>query len=296
MAGKILGDKEYSFDERLPYYLQLKSILADKIERGDLRPDEKLPSEAEICDEFAVSRTVVRQALRDMEYEGLIFKKKGKGTYVARPKIVESFVQKLSGFHEDMATQQRRTRSLVLRLELVRATSRVAKLLRLRSGSKVVLLRRLRFVEEDPLQLVSSYLPRHLCPKILETDFSDRSLYAFLEEQGLFLARGSRIVEAVRATEEEASLMKVEKGAPLIRIESIGCLEDGTPVEYFEAVHRGDRTRFRVELIRERVHEPKRGPGAESRGAGGGIEVVRAGSRAGSQRRGRPSGERTQRR
>lgn len=274
MPNRLLEGKRFSFDEHLPYYLQLKSLLEEKIDKGELRPNDKLPSEAEICGEFEISRTVVRQALREMEYEGLIFKRKGKGAYVSQPKILETFVQKPSGFYEDMKAQQRKTHSRVLRLELVRAGRRVAKVLQTRTGSRVVLLRRLRFVEDDPVQLVSSYLPHKLCPELLEADFADRSLYAFLEEHGIFLARGSRIIEAVRATDEEARQLNVETGAPLLRIESVGYREDGTPVEYYEAVHRGDRTRFRVELVRERVRHPKREPAAATRGAAWGIEVI----------------------
>lgn len=274
VSGGLLRGAKFTFDERIPYYLQLKSFLEEKIVKDELRPGDKLPSEAEICEEFSISRTVVRQALREMGYAGLVYTKKGKGAYVSEPKILESFLQTLSGFYQDMAAQHLPTHSHVLRLELVAAGRRIEQLLRRRAGSKVVLLRRLRFVGDDPVQLVSSYLPARLCPGLLDTDFTNRSLYAFLEEHGLFLARGSRILEAVRASEEAAELLKVEVGAPLIRIESIGYQADGTPVEYYEALHRGDRTRLRVELVRERLRGGKKGAAERAPEADWGVEVV----------------------
>jgi len=274
--AKSGSDRDYSFDEYLPYYVQLRSILEDRIAKGEFNTGDQLPSESEICTKFKVSRTVVRQALQEMEFDGVVVKKKGKGTFVAEPKLVESFVQTLSGFHEDMVSQQKSTHSIVLRQDVIKATERIAQMLGIITGTQTVLLRRLRFVEKDPIQLVSSYLPYDLCPDLVHTDFSQRSLYAFLEDHGIFLATGYRTIEAVRASADEGSLLKIESGAPLIRIESIGYSEDGTPVEFYEAVHRGDRTRFRVELIRKRVHAMvlSKRPAEVSAGTFTGLEVL----------------------
>lgn len=289
-----LAEKGFVFDERIPYYVQLKALLEDKLDRRELRPGDKLPSEAEICEEIGVSRTVVRQALMELEHEGRVVKKKGKGTFVSEAKILESFVQQPSGFHEDMSSQELPTRSEVLRLEAIPAAGRVAKTLKLRVGVKVVLLTRLRFVGEDPIQLVSSYLPLRLCPELLSADFRAQSLYRFLEERGIFIARGYRTVEAVGAGAEEAKRLGVATGSPMIRIESIVYATDGTAVEYYEAVHRGDRTRFRVELVRQRSR-PTAGrfgrppaPGAQRFG----VEVVPPGSPAGTYRRKRAGSRR----
>ncbi len=247
-----LRDPGFRFDERIPYYLQIKEVLREKIDSEELEPAMRLPSEAEIGEQFNVSRTVVRQTLQELEYDGLIVKRRGVGTFVSEPKIVESFVQELSGFQEDMEAQSLATRSEVLRNELAKPSRRIAQLLQTSSTTKVILLERVRFVGEEPIQLVASYIPRNLCREILSEDFRERSLYRFLEGRGLFVARGHRTIEAVRATEREAGHLHVEIGAPMIRIESIGYLDDGTPIEYFHAIHRGDKTRFRVALVRHK--------------------------------------------
>lgn len=273
--GALTGN-QFSFDERIPYYLQLRSVLEEKIDKRELRPGDKLPSESEICNEFRVSRTVVRQALKDLEYEGLIVKKKGKGTFVSEPKVLESFVQQLGGFYQDMAAQKRSTRSVVLGLEATRVNRRIAAILHLRTNAKVILLKRLRFVDEDPFQLVTSFIPYKLCPELLSADFTNQSLYRFLEDRGIFLACGYRTIEAVRATGEEARKMDIEPGTPLIRIMSIGCTDDGTPVEYYEAVHRGDRARFRVELVRKRVRDRTKEGGSPEIVSLSGMEVLPA--------------------
>ena len=250
------GDKSHmtiNRDSPLPYYVQLKEALTTQIELGVWGPGSTLPGEPELCRLFDVSRTVVRQALREMTFEGLIVRRKGKGTFVAEPKIHESLVQKLTGFYQDMVDQGIRPITKVLAQEVIQADAKVAKNLRLPPDAQVVHINRLRYVQDEPIVYVTTYLPLALCPRLIEIDLSNRSLYAFLEEEcGLQLARGRRMIEAVPASEHDAGLLHVKKGAPLILLESVSYLSDGTPLEYYRALHRGDRSRFEVELVRVR--------------------------------------------
>ena len=237
----------------LPYYVQVKDALRERIESGEWPAGHQLPGEPELCVLFDVSRTVIRQALSDLEYEGLIVRKKGKGTFVAEPKIGESLIQKLTGFYQDMLALGHTPVTQVLKQEVVPANARVAAQLDLKPGSKVIEMERLRFVQDEPIVLVTTYLPYALCPKAADADFSGQSLYAFLESEcELLIVRGQRTLEAVAANEYEARLLGIDKGAPLVLLNSVSYLEDGTPIEYYKALHRGDRSRFQVELIRTR--------------------------------------------
>src|SRR3990172_1139894 len=94
--------KSIVFESNIPYYLQLIDLLKEKIAQGTWKPGDQIPSEPELCSIYGVSRTVVRQALMELELEGLIIRRKGKGTFIAEPKINESLVQKLTGFYQDM--------------------------------------------------------------------------------------------------------------------------------------------------------------------------------------------------
>ncbi len=99
--------------------------------------------------------------------------------------------------------------------------------------------------------LVTTFLPFNLVPELVDVDFSDQSLYAYLEqEHGIQIERGKRFLEAVPANQLEAELLKVDVGSPLILLDSISYLHDDTPLEYYHALHRGDRSRFEVDLIR----------------------------------------------
>lgn len=238
----------------IPLYVQVKDALKDLIDGGGVEAGEQLPGEPELCRIFDVSRTVIRQALRDLELQGLIRREKGRGTFVAEPKLREALFQELTGFYEDMAGMGRPPVSQVLTQEVIPAGRKIAGFLKLKPGAAVVHIDRLRFVDGEPLVLVATYLPAARCPGLESVDFTRRSLYEYLESvYGLVIARGRRVLEAVPAGVYEAGLLAVKKGAPLIQLDSISYLADGAPIEYFHALHRGDRSRFEVELIKLRA-------------------------------------------
>ncbi len=241
------------FNSNIPYYVQLIAVIKSMIQGKVWKPGAKIPGELELCNTYGVSRTVVRQALRELELEGLVTARKGKGTFVTEPKINESLAQKLTGFFEDMVERGLRPSTEVLHHRVIACPETIAAHLQIAPGSQVIDIHRMRSVEDAPIQLVTSYIPYAICPKLATVDLTDRSLYEFLESEcGLFIVRGRRFIEAVAANEMEARLLQVERGAPLVMLDSISYLEDGRPIEYYHAVHRGDRSRFEVELVRSR--------------------------------------------
>jgi GntR family transcriptional regulator len=244
----------------IPFYVQLKEALCEPIAEGKWRPGDRLPGEPELCRLFGVSRTVVRQALKEMTYEGLVVREKGRGTFVAPPKISsQRQVQSLDGFYQDMAEKGLPPVNRVLEQAVVPAPPKVAAALQLHAGDPVVKLIRLRFVQEEPMVLVTAYLPHALCPGLEKADLEKQSLYAYLESQcGLVIARGLRRIEAVLASEYEAELLGLDPGAPLLKLESTSYLDDGTPIEYYIDFHRGDRTRFEVEIAGQPGMEHRR--------------------------------------
>ncbi|MGB7096234.1 MAG: GntR family transcriptional regulator [Anaerolineales bacterium] len=239
------------FNSNIPYYIQLIESLKEKISSSEWKAGDQIPSEPDLCESYGVSRTVVRQALREIELEGLINRRKGKGTFVSEPKLSESLAQKLTGFYQDMVERGHTIETHVLHHKVIRAKKKVAEFLGIESGTSVIDIKRLRFIKGEPIVLVTSYLPYELCPKLAEADITNQSLYEFLEKEcGVIIAYGRRSIEAVPANQTEAKLLKIEVGAPLILLNSVSYLEDDTPIEYYHAVHRGDRSRFEVELVR----------------------------------------------
>jgi GntR family transcriptional regulator len=235
----------------LPMYHQLKQLLIKDIERRGLRPGERVPGDHELCVRYDVSRTVVRQALAELENEGVIERVKGRGTFVAHPKTAEGLVQSLTGLFEDVAARGGHLRSTVRRLEVLPADAAVAADLRIEVGAPVILIERLRFVDDEPWVWTVTHLPEEIAPGLVHEDLTDRSLYGMLEESyGVRLVRGVRSVEAAVANAAQARLLGVRRGDPVLVLRSVSMGESGRPVESFLAMHRGDRSRFQVELTR----------------------------------------------
>ena len=241
-------------DSPIPYYHQLKMYITTEIESGNWTPEQKLPSETEFCERFGISRTVVRQAIKELQNEGYLSTEKGKGTFIASPKITEGFVQSLTGFYEEMVKRGYSVSTHILKQELTPASRTVAEALEVEVHTPVIMLSRLRKLNGEPSVYVTTYLPEGLCSELLAADLENKSLYAFLEKCGcgLMIHKGRRYISVSLANEYEASLLHIEVGSPLIGLDSVTYLKDGRPLEYFHALHRGDRTRFEVELIKFR--------------------------------------------
>jgi GntR family transcriptional regulator len=235
----------------LPFYHQLKQILLAEIEGHELEPGTRLPGDHELCQRYEVSRTVVRQALSELESEGVIERIKGRGTFVSPPKTAEGLVQSLTGLYEDVALRGSTLRSDVRRLARVPADTQVAAELHLDPGQPVILIERLRFVDEEPWVLTVTHVPERLAPGLLDEDLTHQSLYALLEgKYGVRLARGHRSVEATTAGPVLARHLGIAEGAAVLALRSTSFGPDGSPVESFVAYHRGDRSRFEVDLVR----------------------------------------------
>jgi len=247
-----------NFESHIPYYIQLIDILKEKVQQAEWVPGDQIPGEQDLCEYYQISRTVVRQALRELEYEGVISRQKGKGTFISLPKISEGLVQKLTGFYQDMVERGLKPGSKVLHQNVSPASEKVARFLNIKPDEKVVDIQRLRFINDEPIQLVTTYIPFEICPGLASVDLTNRSLYEYLEKEcGIFIAKGHRYIEAVLANDHEATLLGIERGAPLLMLDSVSFSENGQPIEYYHALHRGDRSRFEVELVRLRESNPK---------------------------------------
>lgn len=235
----------------VPFYYQLRQLLERAVADGVLASGEQIPTEASLCERYDVSRTVVRQALSDLERTGLVTRLKGKGTFVAQPKVSEFVAQSLTSLHEDLSARGERLETKVLRLEAEPVSPHVAAMLELPESEQIVLLERLRFLRGEPLVVTTAYMPYSICAPILQLDMSDRSLFETYEQElGLKLHRGTRAMEARAATTEVARHLGVPEGSPVLAFSGVTYLDDGRPIEYFIGLHRGDRSRFETELFR----------------------------------------------
>ena len=234
-----------------PMYDQLRQLIIDGIARDGLQPGDPLPGEHRLCERYGISRTVVRQALAQLEHEGLVERVKGKGTFVSRPRTSESLVHTLVGLYDDVERRGGHVHSDVLRHEQTTADEEVGLALEVPVGSPVVALERLRHVDGEPWSLSTTWMPEAVGRVTLGADLTEGSLYRLLADNGIVATHGVRSAEATVATHEQAQHLGVSAGSALLRLRSISRSSDGTPIEYFIAYHRGDRSRFEFQLQQE---------------------------------------------
>jgi GntR family transcriptional regulator len=232
----------------VPLYHQVKQYITGQIAAGELLPGRQLPGEHELCRLYDVSRTVIRQALSELGYEGLIDKRRGKGTFVAKTKVSLGLMSGLAGLADDVARRGQRLESKVLTLREEPATASVAARLQLEPGAPVVELERQRFVDGKPWVLAVTYLPAALVPGLVERHLAGtESLYRIIrQEYRLPIISSTRRVEAAVADEREAPLLGIRPGDPVIVLRSLSFTAGMRPLEYFVAHHRGDRSAFEV--------------------------------------------------
>jgi GntR family transcriptional regulator len=232
----------------LPYYAQLAAILRNAIGDGDWPPGYALPSEADLCAMFGVSRTAVRQALAELSAEGLVHKEKGRGSFVRAPRA-GFVVQEMRGFFEEMRDQGRSVQTEVLDLRTVLAAPDYAALLDVPTGSELIRLERLRSADDEAILLVETLLPSPRFKSVLDQDLATGSLYQHLQEAYDVVPRGGhRLVEAVAADRRTARLLGVRAGSPLLRLRSVNVDQAGAPFEAFTGWYRADRTSFQISI------------------------------------------------
>lgn len=239
-------------DSPVPYYFQLSSYIEEQIRNKHLLPGQLLPSEQEICQKLGISRTVVRQALAGLERDGFIDKQNGKRSAISYPKYNGSLMQNLRGFYDDAVLKGQKPTTRILELKVAPAGAELAGILKLSEGDPVIMLTRLRFLDGAPEVLVVTHIPEAKCPNLIRENLTDESLYGVLARKyGLVISQGHRTVEAIALDRVDAKLLEVRTGSPALLLKSVGLLADGTPLEYFVAKHRGDRSKFHIDLVRE---------------------------------------------
>ncbi len=234
----------------IPKYHKVKEALLGQMADGALHPRAPIPSEAELCQQFGVSRITIRKAIGDLVHEGRLRTVQGKGTFMTDPKVGERFIQRSLGLHEEMERRGLRVTTRVLRQEVVPASPEVASRLRLAPGDRVTILERLRSVEHEKLLLSATYIPEALCPTLARDDLSYGSLYVLLRTKyDLSIARGEHSLEAVASREREAGLLGIDVGNPLLLLDTVMYLGSDTPLEYSRVLQRGDRVRVELDFL-----------------------------------------------
>lgn len=230
----------------VPYYVQVKDGVKGLIASGELKPGDMLTTEFALSEQLGISRLVVHRAYRELVTEGLLIRKRAKGTFVSPPSHRSyTVVGPLFSVTENMARDGLKPSNRILRQEVLTASEEIRSELKLPEGARLIHLCNLRTVDQLPFAIEDMYFPAGRFPKLAEMNLNNRSVYATLEK--LYDAHPHEaldVVSAGSATREEARLLGINKGAPVMRLKRTSTDRQGLPVEYSKIVFHAERYQF----------------------------------------------------
>lgn len=249
MSSKSILNFNIIHESTTPLYHQLFTLIKNEIQNGILKPGDLLPAESQLCSQYNLSRSTVRQALNQLVEENLVIRRRGKGSYVASRKLNRN-LNHLYNFTEDMFELGLHPHSNVLENTIEEATSDIAEKLNLPEGkTKVFKLTRLRLANDEPLLLEITYIPLYLSPNIDNENFSRESLYNILKTRyNLNLHKAIETYEAVDLSKETAQLLNCKPKTCGFKIQRIAYLDSGMPFELTNSYQKGAACKFKVEL------------------------------------------------
>lgn len=248
-SKEIILSSRVSIDSDIPLYYQLISIIKRNVSVGLLQPGDLIPSESELCDAFEISRSTVRQAIGELESEGLVVRRRGKGTFISTPKMNRS-MEDVYSFSNQMRSMGLSPTSVVHAFQKMRAPEAVAKALELKDPSKEVFkIVRLRCANGEPLLLETTIIPAYICPTLTKESLETGSLYTMLKQDAATVPHeAEETYETIVIDDNTAKLLQCKSGTSGFYVERRAWTATGEVVELTQSVIRGDRTKFVLKL------------------------------------------------
>jgi len=234
-----------------PVYLQIAEILHCQIKSGIYKVGDVLPSEKNLMDEYHISRNTAQKAIEDLVHVGMVKRIQGKGTFVTES-IAEFGLLKLSSFTEEMESRGITASSKIITFSKESPTASVAEKLSINQDENVYNLERIRYGDDNPMAYQLSYLPVKFCNGLEQFDFTKESLFSVLENHfHLKISWQNQYLKPRVARKQEALILEIEIGTPLLYLEGVAYLERDIPFEYKQIYYRSDLYDFSLRSTRD---------------------------------------------
>ena len=227
-------------NSKVPLYFQMKEELKKKIQGGEYKDGDLLPSEKEFMESYDLSSTTIRRALNDLVHENFLERKAGKGTFVKIRKVTRN-LRKIIGFTSNMQEMGLTPSTKVLSLRVLPANIYAMERLGLKKGDEIFELRRLRMANLEPMMLETRYIRKDLCPN-LDSDELDDSLWKIFEEK--YDLKPTRHIQGMRVStvdQEAAALLDIESDTNVFLIRGVTFARENLPIECEESLYRADK-------------------------------------------------------
>jgi DNA-binding GntR family transcriptional regulator len=231
-------------------YLQLYEILRKKIESSEWAIGSQIPTEEELCKLFNVSRATVRTAVLELVRQGYLKRQQGKGTFIFRNMISEGLTM-LTSLRELFFEEDLHFSTNVLARTVMMPVDDMDTRLDIEKDKHIIYIKRMRFIENEPVLLQETYIPYHISPLLLEDDIENNTLFDLFEKKyGIKITKVKNYIEISHLNEDEARLLSLTNGAPAVLLTQY-FYSGETLVMYTRSIKRTDRFKFLMELERK---------------------------------------------
>ena len=220
----------------LPLYHQLQEILREKVVSGEWLPESQIPTEIQLMEMFGVSSSTVRSAILELVRTGFLHRKRGRGTFVSRPKLETDFTKEFFPVSSE-------ARHAILKATVIEPNKTIRRMLDLAPGQTVTELIRLRFIEDEPASVERSYVPSHFCPELASANVTGRIVDWIKEKLGITIARVKIYLEAGVTNKYESNVLQMKNGSPTLLFTRICYDSQDRPLMVMKSILRGDRIR-----------------------------------------------------
>jgi GntR family transcriptional regulator len=245
--GAVQRSQAFDLASPVPLYHQIAAVLRERIADGTYTPDAVIPSEAQLCDEFGVSRATIRQAVGELVEARLVMRGRGRGTRVL-PGASEMLGQQFRGSLADLLAETRRAQAASVEVERdAELSPRIASLLALEVPSGTVVRRR-RTMNDAPFAYTLNYLPPDLGRLLTRKDLQKDSLLWLLIQRGVAVAHATQSIRARACEPGVAEQLGVAPASPVLYVERLVVTKQAKPVELVQSWYRGDAYEYTVSL------------------------------------------------
>ncbi len=234
-------------NSRIPLYLQIIDQINGAINDGILVKSDKIPNEYELCEIFGVSRLTLRQALRELENEGQIFRKRGEGTFIGTKKLETSLMQRAIFARDELVEKGINFKTIIEKKILIKPHVDIKQLLKLGKDEKVNYIERIRIMDGEPFNYTILYVSNKYCKNFINCDLENESSVRMIEENyNLKIIKVQRFLEAVHQNFHK----KIAKSLNLLEddcfhyMQSTIYINNNIPIGYYKDFFPGRKSRF----------------------------------------------------
>lgn len=232
------------WNESMPLYKQIATKIKEDIIDANLSSGDAIPSEAKLAKVYGVSRVTIREAIKQLVEEDMLYRVQGSGTYISHNKI-EHNISNLQGFTEEMSSLDNNPSNEILEFQLMDPTEEVLTQLNITAWEKVYYVKRLRLADYEPLIFEESYLPVSLFPD-LSIDVMKRSKYDYIGSKGYVIDKRYGELIPQMPNEEMVNHLNIEESDPLLYMQAYSIFQDGTVFEYSKVYFHPHKYSFKV--------------------------------------------------